>query len=116
MAFPDERYDDVGCFADAYFALAGEAAASVDSAGLREAAATLTRVHRDGGMIYSCGNGGSAAIANHLVCDHCKAIQSDTGLKPRIYSLLSLIHISEPTRRTPISYAVFCLKKKKTKK
>src|SRR5680860_1755722 len=28
---------------------------------------------------------------------------------------LSLIHISEPTRRTPISYAVFCLKKK-TKK
>ena len=28
-------------------------------------------------------------------------------------SQLSLIHISEPTRRTPISYAVFCLKKKK---
>src|SRR5680860_1659278 len=27
-------------------------------------------------------------------------------------SELSLIHISEPTRRTPISYAVFCLKKK----
>src|SRR5664279_5026441 len=24
--------------------------------------------------------------------------------------ILSLIHISEPTRRTPISYAVFCLK------
>ena len=30
-------------------------------------------------------------------------------------STLSLIHISEPTRRTPISYAVFCLKKKKIK-
>ena len=30
--------------------------------------------------------------------------------------ILSLIHISEPTRRTPISYAVFCLKKKKHKK
>src|SRR5680860_116389 len=29
--------------------------------------------------------------------------------------VLSLIHISEPTRRTPISYAVFCLKKKKPK-
>src|SRR5680860_1782683 len=29
---------------------------------------------------------------------------------------LSLIHISEPTRRTPISYAVFCLKKKNKKK
>src|SRR5665647_3315703 len=29
------------------------------------------------------------------------------------YRDLSLIHISEPTRRTPISYAVFCLKKKR---
>src|SRR5665647_64230 len=37
-------------------------------------------------------------------------------LKKNIDSMandLSLIHISEPTRRTPISYAVFCLKKKK---
>src|SRR5664279_3148752 len=32
-----------------------------------------------------------------------------------LYVHLSLIHISEPTRRTPISYAVFCLKKKKKK-
>ena len=31
---------------------------------------------------------------------------------PKSGSHLSLIHISEPTRRTPISYAVFCLKKK----
>ena len=30
-----------------------------------------------------------------------------------LLTTLSLIHISEPTRRTPISYAVFCLKKKK---
>src|SRR5665647_3843168 len=33
--------------------------------------------------------------------------------KADIAMYLSLIHISEPTRRTPISYAVFCLKKKK---
>src|SRR5665647_2207603 len=32
---------------------------------------------------------------------------------PALGRYLSLIHISEPTRRTPISYAVFCLKKKK---
>eukprot|EP01016_Furgasonia_blochmanni_P038583 TRINITY_DN4683_c0_g1_i9.p1 TRINITY_DN4683_c0_g1~~TRINITY_DN4683_c0_g1_i9.p1 ORF type:complete len:328 (-),score=144.99 TRINITY_DN4683_c0_g1_i9:51-1034(-) len=32
-----------------------------------------------------------------------------------ILYILSLIHISEPTRRTPISYAVFCLKKKKNR-
>src|SRR5665647_2848426 len=33
----------------------------------------------------------------------------------QFFNYLSLIHISEPTRRTPISYAVFCLKKKKKK-
>ena len=33
--------------------------------------------------------------------------------KPCIYLNLSLIHISEPTRQAEISYAVFCLKKKK---
>src|SRR5680860_49318 len=32
-------------------------------------------------------------------------------LAPQAVRELSLIHISEPTRRTPISYAVFCLKK-----
>src|SRR5665647_1618467 len=37
------------------------------------------------------------------------------GVKNPWDRTLSLIHISEPTRRTPISYAVFCLKKKKKK-
>src|SRR5674476_518122 len=32
-----------------------------------------------------------------------------------VHYYLSLIHISEPTRQAEISYAVFCLKKKKTK-
>eukprot|EP00658_Telonema_sp_P-2_P048749 TRINITY_DN37074_c0_g2_i1.p1 TRINITY_DN37074_c0_g2~~TRINITY_DN37074_c0_g2_i1.p1 ORF type:complete len:130 (+),score=5.67 TRINITY_DN37074_c0_g2_i1:307-696(+) len=32
----------------------------------------------------------------------------------RVVDSLSLIHISEPTRLLSISYAVFCLKKKKT--
>ena len=40
------------------------------------------------------------------------------ALKPSLTQadvLLSLIHISEPTRQAEISYAVFCLKKKKTR-
>src|SRR5680860_1740645 len=39
--------------------------------------------------------------------------RSDQRRRPSDSALLqlSLIHISEPTRRTPISYAVFCLKK-----
>src|SRR5450756_3047454 len=38
-----------------------------------------------------------------------------TGLSRAQVTRLSLIHISEPTRLGMISYAVFCLKKKKPK-
>ena len=43
-------------------------------------------IDRDG-IIYACGNGGSAAIANHLLCDFQKGIQTDTSAKPRVVSL-----------------------------
>ena len=41
--------------------------------------------------------------------------QDEAASQSMAQTALSLIHISEPTRRTPISYAVFCLKKKKQK-
>src|SRR5665647_1225310 len=41
-------------------------------------------------------------------------LETGVGIDEELVSItickLSLIHISEPTRRTPISYAVFCLK------
>jgi D-sedoheptulose 7-phosphate isomerase len=93
MTFPDVRFADAGGYADAYFAQLLKVAASVDRVSLKNAADILTRVYRDGGTVYSCGNGGSAAIANHVVCDHCKLVRSDTDLTPRIYSLNSSIEL-----------------------
>ena len=52
-------------------------------------------------------------IAKHL---GTQAFFEPVGENPVLPLYLSLIHISEPTRRTPISYAVFCLKKKTSKK
>src|SRR5680860_374185 len=46
---------------------------------------------------------------------HDPQVQADRERITDDIQHLSLIHISEPTRRTPISYAVFCLKKKKKK-
>jgi len=93
MTFPDRRYPDADTYAEAYFDRVREAAASVDRANLREAAAILTRAYSRGSMVYSCGNGGSAAIANHLVCDHCKLVQTDTKLTPRVYSLSATVEM-----------------------
>ena len=39
--------------------------------------------------IFVCGNGGSAAIAEHLSCDCMKGVATDTHLRPRIISLAS---------------------------
>jgi D-sedoheptulose 7-phosphate isomerase len=44
-------------------------------------------------VVYSCGNGGSASIANHLVCDHTKGLQSSTSLLPRVFSLNSNVEL-----------------------
>ena len=50
----------------------------------------------------------------NVVLNLPKAIQEDFWTLTVILAIiLSLIHISEPTRQAEISYAVFCLKKKK---
>jgi len=93
MSFPDEKFSSIGPFTDAYFEQVMAAARSVSRSKLQEASDLLTRVHRGGRTVFSCGNGGSAAIANHLVCDHCKLIQTDTELKPRIVSLSTTVEM-----------------------
>lgn len=87
MTFPDQTYDSAGGFADAYFERIARAGASVDRAKLGEAAALIADCYTAGGSVWACGNGGSAAIANHLMCDHLKGAQTDTGLRPRAQSL-----------------------------
>ena len=52
---------------------------------------------------------------NINVVTACASGTNSIGEAMRAIQHLSLIHISEPTRRTPISYAVFCLKKKNRK-
>lgn len=42
-------------------------------------------------MIFSCGNGGSAAIANHLVCDCMKGVRTSSSLRPRVHSLSTTV-------------------------
>ncbi|KDA51747.1 Mobile element protein [Leuconostoc mesenteroides subsp. cremoris T26] len=56
----------------------------------------------------------TVSIEIHQVTPYKAEIAHALALKKR-HLHLSLIHISEPTRQAEISYAVFCLKKKKKK-
>jgi len=91
MTFPDQKFSDIAGYSDAYFKKLKTAAASVDRGKLSQAATTLEKAYGKGATIYVCGNGGSAAISNHLVCDHLKLIRTDTDLVPRVVSLSSTI-------------------------
>jgi phosphoheptose isomerase len=91
MTFPDQKFETLAAFCDAYFDHVKSAAASVDRETLSRATRLLEQAYAGGASVYCCGNGGSAAISNHLVCDHLKGTRSDTDLKPRVVSLSSTI-------------------------
>jgi len=93
VTFPDRKYSAAGAFSDDYFAEYAKSAGSVDRGLLSRAATLLATAYGRRATVYSCGNGGSAAISNHLVCDHQKGIQADTDLLPRVTSLSSNVEI-----------------------
>ncbi len=93
MTFPNNKYADIESFVEDYFKEIKLAASSIDRSKLSEAIQILTKAYTKGTMVFTCGNGGSAAIANHLVCDHCKLVRTDTDLYSRIYSLSTTVEI-----------------------
>lgn len=85
--FPDRLHEDAGQYAQAYFDQVTQAAATIDPTAIAAAGHLLVETALAGGLIYSCGNGGSAAIANHLVCDCMKGVRAGSSLAPRVVSL-----------------------------
>jgi len=87
MSFPDHPYPGAAPFCTDYFAELARAAASVDPEAVARAASLLAEAFARDATLFSCGNGGSAAISDHLVCDCAKGVRADTGWRPRVTSL-----------------------------
>jgi D-sedoheptulose 7-phosphate isomerase len=85
--FPSQPYASPADYFRAYRDSIAQAWQSVDASRITAAAELLRECMERDGIIYACGNGGSAAIANHLLCDFHKGIQTGTTLKPRVVSL-----------------------------
>lgn len=93
MSFPEKPYSSIAAYFDDYASQITAALASVDGAALTAAEAMLDQALARDSRIFACGNGGSAAISNHLVCDHAKGLQSDTGLRPQVQSLSATVEM-----------------------
>jgi phosphoheptose isomerase len=91
--FPAAPFDGAGSFFDAYFEETARAAGTMDWAEVERASALLTEAYLAGRTVFSCGNGGSAAVANHLQCDHVKGVRTGTDLTPRVVSLSSNVEL-----------------------
>jgi phosphoheptose isomerase len=93
VKFPNAQYARAGWYFEAYVEETARAANSIDPASLDRAAAILLQAYTSGARVFSCGNGGSAAIANHLQCDHVKGLRTATDLAPRVMSLSASIEL-----------------------
>jgi phosphoheptose isomerase len=93
VKFPMGPYASAASYFDAYAEEMARAAKSIDPAVLELAAATLTEAYLRGARIFSCGNGGSASIANHMQCDHVKGIRTATDLSPHVLSLSANVEL-----------------------
>jgi len=74
---------------DDYTNMIAEALATVDRDKVEEMTAKLIELAKMGCPVLVCGNGGSAAIAEHMSCDHTKGVAMDTDLKPFFIPLQS---------------------------
>jgi phosphoheptose isomerase len=91
--FPARAYQACGAYFSDYARELAKAASSVEPPALDRAASILLDAYTRGARVFSCGNGGSAAIANHMQCDQMKGLRTGTDLVPRFVSLSSNVEI-----------------------
>lgn len=91
--FPATPYTRAAWYFDEYAAETARAANSVESDAIDRAAAILLDAYTRRAAVFCCGNGGSAAIANHLQCDYLKGVRTGTDLTPRVVSLSASVEL-----------------------
>jgi phosphoheptose isomerase len=93
VKFPIAPYASAASYFDAYAEEMARAAKTVDSEAFDRAASVLIEAYKLGARMFSCGNGGSASIANHAQCDHVKGVRTDTDLAPQVLSLSTNVEL-----------------------
>jgi phosphoheptose isomerase len=91
--FPVAPYASAGSYLDNYAEEFSRAAKTIDPDAFDRAAAIVLEAYARDARTFSCGNGGSASIANHMQCDHVKGVRTTTDLIPRVLSLSTNVEL-----------------------
>jgi phosphoheptose isomerase len=93
VKFPAVPHRSAASYFDAYAEEMSRAAKTIEPEAFDRAAAILVEAYTCGARMFSCGNGGSASIANHVQCDHVKGVRTTTDLAPRVLSLSTNVEL-----------------------
>ena len=93
VKFPVAPHLSAGSYWDAYAEEMSRAAKTIEPEAFDRAAAILVEAYTRGARMFSCGNGGSASIANHVQCDHVKGVRTTTDLAPQVLSLSTNVEL-----------------------
>jgi D-sedoheptulose 7-phosphate isomerase/D-glycero-D-manno-heptose 1,7-bisphosphate phosphatase len=91
--FPTTPQENAASYLSMYGEEVSAAFQLIDGLAMNQAAAILRDAYVRGATVFSCGNGGSAAIANHLQCDHVKGVHAKTGMTPKVVSLSANVEL-----------------------
>jgi phosphoheptose isomerase len=91
--FPVSPYASAASYLDDYADEMTRAWKTIERGSFDHAAAILLEAYAHDARMFSCGNGGSASIANHMQCDHTKGIRNTTDLDPRVLSLSTNVEV-----------------------
>jgi phosphoheptose isomerase len=93
VKFPVAPHQSAASYFDAYAEEMSRAAKTIEPEAFDRAAAILAEAYLRGARMFSCGNGGSASIANHVQCDHVKGVRTTTDLAPQVLSLSTNVEL-----------------------
>ncbi len=93
VKFPVAPHRSAASYFDAYAEEMSRAAKTIEREAFDRAAAILGEAYVRGARMFSCGNGGSASIANHVQCDHVKGVRTTTDLTPQVLSLSTNVEL-----------------------
>lgn len=89
--FPNKKYNKITNFFLDYKTEVFEGISQTSLTNLKKVVDIIEKKILSQSNIFVCGNGGSAAIANHYICDFLKVLRTGTNLKPKFFSLVSNI-------------------------
>lgn len=87
--FPDNNDYSLQEFLLSYSSKLSQALEELDEKNLDSVFEALAKSIVSKVTIFTCGNGGSSSIAEHLVCDFIKGAATDSKIEPKVIPLLS---------------------------